>query len=34
VEGPFAIAVVFLLDEAYPFIFGLHRTEELEKFIL
>jgi len=34
VEGPFAITVVLLFDEAYPFVFGLYRTEELKEFIL
>lgn len=33
-EGPFSIAVVFLLDEAHRLVSRLHRTEELEEFIL
>lgn len=33
-EGPFSIAVVFLLAEAHGLISGLHRTEKLEEFFL
>jgi len=34
VEGPFSIAAVSLLNEAYRFVPGLHRTEKLKEFIL